>query len=554
VASGSARKSWRWDALRRARAAENLERHALDLGNRRSSSCGLLVSSGTAYMLRVTTEQLDALAFESRVDRARAAQLTGDTGAAVDAYDQALRLWRGDPLADIDDLRLHPAVVDLRRRRAAVITEYARIASTAGLYDRALPHLRALAGWEPLNERAHARLMIALAGSGQQAEALRVYTELQERLDDQLGVVPCAELRDAYDRVLRQEVPASAAVGAGRAAYWRPVYQLPAAPADFTGRASESAGIEAALSPCAGRTGVPVAVVSGMPGAGKTALALHVAHTLRPQFPGGQLWMHLAGTAARPREPGEVLADLLHELGVRASSVPQATRMRAALFRSRLAGRKVLLVADDVASGAQIRPLLPGTAGSAMLMTSRALLALPNGETTVILGELTEAEAVRMLARIVGEGRVAADSGAAVRLVRACGLLPLAIRIAGAKLAARQCWPLSVMADRLTQERNPMDELEIGDLSMRSSIGSSYRALGERARRALRMLGGMGAVSCTEPVVATVLGEPDVAGVVSELVGTSLIVPSGVDGSGEPSYLIHPLVRDFAAERLVYEP
>ena len=440
-------------------------------------------------------------------------------------------------------------MVGLRRRRAAVITEYARIASTAGLYDRALPHLRALAGWEPLNERAHAWLMIALAGSSQQAEALRIYTELRERLDDQLGIVPCAELRDAYDRVLRQEVPAST-VGAGRTAPWRPVYQLPAAPADFTGRASESAGIEAALSPCTGRTGVPVAVVSGMPGAGKTALALHVAHTLRPRFPDGQLWMHLAGTAARPREPGEVLADLLHELGVRASSVPQATRMRAALFRSRLAGRKVLLVADDVASGAQIRPLLPGTAGSAMLMTSRAPLALLNGETTVVLGELTEAEAVRMLARIVGESRVAADPGAAVRVVRACGRLPLAIRIAGVKLAARKRWPLSVMADRLTQQRNPMDELEIGDLSMRASIGSSYRALGQRARQALRMLGGMGAVSCTEPVVATVLGEPDVAGVVSELVGTSLIAPSGVDGSGEPSYLIHPLVRDFAAERL----
>jgi len=525
-------------------------RHALDLGHGQGSSCPLLVSSGTAYMLRVTREQLDALAFESGVDCARALQLTGDTGAAVDAYDQALRLWRGDPLADIDDLQPHPAVAGLTRRRAAVITEYARIASTAGLYDRALPHLRALAGWEPLNERAHAWLMMGLAGSGQQAEALRVYTELRERLDDQLGIVPCAELRDAYDRVLRQEMPAATGVHAGAAGGWQPVYQLPAEPADFTGRAEETVGIEATLTSSPGQTGVPLAVVSGMPGAGKTALALHVAHMVRSRFPDGQLWIPLAGTAALPGDPGEILADLLPVLGVPASSIPQATGTRAALFRSQLAGRKVLIVADDVASPAQIRPLLPGTAGSAMLMTSRAPLALLSGEATVVLGELSEAEAVRMLARAVGTRRIAADPDAAARLVRACGRLPLAIRIVGAKLAARPSWPLSVMADKLTHQRGRLDELEIGELSIRDSILPSYRALGERARRALRMLAGLGQVFCTERVIAEVLGEPDVASVASELVGTSLIVPYGVDSSGEPSYLIHQLVRDFAAERL----
>jgi len=271
---------------------------------------------------------------------------------------------------------------------------------------------------------------------------------------------------------------------------------------------------------------------------------------VRSRFPDGQLWIPLAGTAALPGDPGEILADLLPVLGVPASSIPQATGTRAALFRSQLAGRKVLIVADDVASLAQIRPLLPGTAGSAMLMTSRAPLALLSGEATVVLGELSEAEAVRMLARAVGTGRIAADPDAAVRLVRACGRLPLAIRIVGAKLAARPSWPLSVMADRLTHQRGRLDELEIGELSIRDSILPSYRSLGERARRALRMLAGLGQVFCTERVIAKVLGEPDVASVASELVGTSLIVPSGVDSSGEPSYLIHRLVRDFAAERL----
>lgn len=525
-------------------------RHTLELGGEPGSSRRLLISSGTAYMLRVAGEQLDVLAFESCVDRARASQLAGDTGTAADAYEQALRWWRGEPLADVEDLQSHPAVAALVRRRAVVITEYAQAACAAGLHDRALPHLWALAGWEPLNERAHAQLMIALAGSGQQAEALRVYAEVQQRLDDQLGIVPGAELRDAYDRVLRQDIPASAAARAGAAPGWQPVYQLPAAPADFTGRAHERAFLEAALSTGNGRTGVPLAVVSGMPGTGKTALALHVAHTLRPRFPDGQLWMCLAGTAERPRDPGEVLADLLHMLGVRASLIPQATGMRAALFRSRLAGRKVLLVADDVASGAQIRPLLPGTAESALLMTSRTPLALLSGEVTVALGELAEAEAVGLLARVVGQGRVAADPDAAAGLVRACGLLPLAIRIVGAKLAARPSWPLSVMADRLTHRRGRLDELEIGDLSMRGSILSSYRALGGRAQRALRMLGGMGLASCTETVIAAVLGEPDAASVVSELVHASLIVPSGVDSGGEPRYLIHQFVRDFAAECL----
>jgi len=170
-------------------------RRTLELDGEPGSSHKLLISNGRAYMLRVAKEQLDVLAFENCVDRARAAQLAGDTSTAANAYEQALRWWRGEPLADVEDLQPHPAVADLVRRRSAVITDYARAASAAGLHDRALPHVWALAAWEPLNERAHAQLMIALAGSGQQAEALRVYAEVQQRLDDQLGIVPGPELR-----------------------------------------------------------------------------------------------------------------------------------------------------------------------------------------------------------------------------------------------------------------------------------------------------------------------------------------------------------------------
>jgi DNA-binding SARP family transcriptional activator len=545
-------------------------RRALDPGRSPRDPGGLLASVGTGYRLQVTAGQLDLLGFEQLVGRAGAACSSGDAVAACDLYERALELWQGEPLADVDVLRGHPAVLGLGRRRTAVIAAYAQTAIKVGLQERVLPHLEALTRCEPLNEQAHAQLMLALAGSGQQAAALQLFEELRRRLDDQLGVRPGPELADAHLRVLRQEVPAAAASSnatlatpATTPAVLAPtvlaVCQLPADVADFTGRAQDCARLAALLTPAAdtdtGTTAVPVGVISGPPGVGKTTLALHVAHALRPAFPDGQLFVPL-DSSSRPRQPIAVLDELLRALGVAPAAIPETAGQRAALFRSRLAGRKVLVVVDDAGSPGQVRPLLPGTAGCAVIVTSRNRLAGLGGATMFPLDCLAHGEAVELLGRIAGAERVAAEPAAADGLVAACGRLPLALRITGARLAARPSWPLARLA-RLVADADPrrrLDALAVDDLAVRASVAPSYRALDERARRAFRRLSLVGPQDVAEWVVAALLGEPDAADVVNLLADKSLLTLAGVDPVGEPRYRLHDLLRDYAAERLAEEP
>jgi DNA-binding SARP family transcriptional activator len=305
-------------------------RKILDPGRSSRDSASPVESLGVSYLLRAAAGELDLLAFRDLADRARAAHGRGDWHAACSSYEQALSLWRGRPLAELDMLRDHPAVTGLTGQQTAVIAEYARACFSAGLHERALPHLRALAGREPMNEKAHAQLMIALAGAGQQADALQVFGELRSRLDDQLGVYPGADLADAYERVLRQDFRPAAAGAAGALARVTPgepsppadlpvpgraVFQLPPALPDFTGRAAAVSGLASLLTP-SGSLAVPVAVISGPPGVGKTTLALQVAHVVRHEFPDGQLHADLRGASPGTRDPADILDEMLRGLGV----------------------------------------------------------------------------------------------------------------------------------------------------------------------------------------------------------------------------------------------
>jgi tetratricopeptide (TPR) repeat protein len=295
-------------------------------------------------------------------------------------------------------------------------------------------------------------------------------------------------------------------------------------------------------------------LICGQPGVGKTTLALRVAHAVRPSFPGGQLWAALAGTSARPRDPGEVLGELLRALGVGGTAIPDETSQRAALFRSRLAGRRILLVADDAASSAQVRPLLPGTAGSAVLVTSRTLLAGLHDTARLQLDPFTQSEAVSLLDRLVGSKRTAAEPEAVRELAGACGLMPLAVRIAGAKLAARPAWPVSLLARKMADERRRLDELEVEDLSVRASLALSYEALGDPAKRAFRLLGLLGPVDFADWAVAALIEEPGAAELVAELVDRCLLTSLGVDAAGQARYRLHDLLRDYANELLREDP
>jgi DNA-binding SARP family transcriptional activator len=546
-------------------------RRALELDRTSRGSEAMLESVGSSYLLRATAEQLDLLAFREWAERARAAHSGGDLRAACEQFEKALVLWRGSPLMELDLLRGHAAVAGLVGRQVAVIVEYAEAAFGVGLHDHVLPHLRALATRDPLNEKAHAQLMIALASTGHQAAALQVFDELRHRLDDQLGVYPGAELAEAHQRVLRQGLSRLADGAAGRAISTsangrvkelcpglpagerRPVCQLPPALSDFTGRTAEVAHLTSLLTPAPDRIGLPVAVISGPPGVGKTALALQVAHLTRHEFPDGQLHVELAGSAPLPRDPAEILGEMLRALGLDGSAIPDSAVERAALFRSMTAEQKILVMADDAGSVDQVRPLLPGTAGCAVIVTSRARLGGLAGAHLRHLEPLPDPDAIEMLCRIVGHQRVAVEAEASQKLVVSCGRLPLAMRIVGAKLATRPSWPIRRIADVVADQRRRLDELTLDDLAFRASVMPSYEALDERARRAFRRLGLLWPADVAEWVIAALLGEQEASDVVNQLVDKSLLMPTGTDATGEPRYRLHDLLHDYAAEQVERE-
>jgi tetratricopeptide (TPR) repeat protein/transcriptional regulator with XRE-family HTH domain len=338
---------------------------------------------------------------------------------------------------------------------------------------------------------------------------------------------------------------------ADRAGESRPVpMELPADLPDFTGRLAYRAALEAQL--CARDSAAPaIAVICGMAGAGKTALAVHAAHRIRDYYPDGQLYLHLAGMSEQPVRPRDALGQLLRSLGVDGGAIPDGIEERAALYRSHLATRRILVFADDAASADQVRPLVPGTSAAALIVTSRTRLAALAGARLHQLEPFRAEEAVQLLRELVGAHRVDADPEVAGRLVANCGNLPLAIRIAGARLASGLRADLADLAARLADERLRLGELAVGDIAVRSSLELSYRALPPVPRAALGRLATRGLSRCTTWMVAALAGV-DLAGaerVVDGLLAANLLADAGADGAGTRVFALHDLVRDYARER-----
>lgn len=337
------------------------------------------------------------------------------------------------------------------------------------------------------------------------------------------------------------------------------LHQLPSAIADFTGRDAEVRELCALLERDPAATGTSrVLSVAGLGGVGKTALAVHVAQLVRDQFYEGQLYVELHGAGPAPRRPDEVLAQLLLALGV--TAIPDGLEERAALYRSMLDGRRVLILLDDAADEAQVRPLLAG-AGCAHLVTSRTRLLGLEGARTVVLDVLGAVESTALLGRIAGADRVAGQR-AVERIGAACGGLPLAIRIAAARLAARPHWAPATLADLLDDERERLDELKAGDLEVRASFGLSYQMLDEAQRYAFRALSLLDAPDFPGWVLAALLGTGDRAtdhavrrarALTEQLVDAQLLQISGLDGAGQARYRIHDLLRVYGRERAFAE-
>ena len=493
---------------------------------------GLRVEHGPlGYRLCVEPAELDLLVFRAAVADG---QRAGDALAASGHYRRALAQWRGPVLAGLHVPPLDADVARLESERLAVFEDCVDAELTAGRHGELTGELQAMITEHPLRERLAAQLMIALHRAGRQGDSLEIYRRLRTTLVEELGVEPGAEVRRVHAAVLRGEDP----VPRMPPPVW-PVCQLPPDIADFTGRDAELAELTAVLGSGAG---VPVAVLSGEPGAGKSTLAVRAAHRLRARFPDGQLYVPLGG-----REIGEVLADLLRALGVPGPAVPDDVRARTAVFRGRLTDRRVLVVLDDAGDPEHVRALLPGTPGCAVLVTSRQRLSGLAGAHRLSLGPLSDAEATELLNRLAG-ARVARERADAGRIIAACARLPLALRIAGSRLAIRPHLRLGELADRLEDEVRRLDELTVSDLAVRSSIALSHEGLRPPARRAFRLLGQCRLVDLPAWAVTTLIGEPDADEAVEELVEASLLEAREPDATGEGRYRMHDLVRLYAAE------
>ncbi|OLR91399.1 hypothetical protein BJP25_00715 [Actinokineospora bangkokensis] len=513
---------------------------------------GALVTRAPGYLLDLADADTDLGAFEGHLAAARRAERAGDDAGAVRAYEAALALWRGPAFGGVDAGFARVRADGLAEERLAAEEGRARAGLALGRARELTEPLRRLVAAHPLREEARGLLMRALVGIGRQVDALAVYREGRKHLLDELGIEPGEALRDLHARVLAGELAPQAAPAPVAAA---PVPRtLPPDVPDFTGRAA----VLGRLLEVGGRRHdrTPIVVVSGAGGAGKSALAVHAAHRLRAEYPDGQLWADLRG-AERELGAFEVLGRFLTAFGVSGSDLPGTEASRAELFRSAVAGRRVLLVLDNARGEHQVRPLLPGEPGCLVLVTSRSRLTGLAGAVPVELGFFDTGVATEMLAKVVGEHRVAAQRAQAERIADLCGGVPLAIRAAAARLLARPHWPLRSLADRLADERRRLDELAVGDLAIRSSLGVVYDELTARQRRAFHLLAVLDLPDFGWWAAVPLLDLPpaDAEDVVEQLVDLRLLDVAGVDALGRVRYRFHDLVQLFGAERaLADEP
>ncbi|MFD7595616.1 BTAD domain-containing putative transcriptional regulator [Kitasatospora sp. NPDC059812] len=537
-----------------------------------------IVTDGAGYRLVADDARVDHRLFASRV--AAAADL--DAAQAVPRLREALELWRGPALDGLPGLVFAALATGLEEQRMAVLERLYELELEAGRHREVAAELTGLVADFPLRDRLVRQLLTALHRSGRHGDGLEAYRRHASRLSEDLGLDPTPEAQ-ALQRALLLPCPAptpSPAPTARPTPTARPDRTAPttgaapaAAPADprpeqlpsdlsvFVGRAPELLILDRVLAtgePGARPTAAPCAVITGAAGVGKSVLALHWAHLTRERFPDGRLFADLRGwSAAGPRSPHGVLAAFLRALGVTAESIPAQLDEASALYRSLLAGRRMLVVLDDAAGPEHVRPLLPGGSGCAVVITSRDRLTglvAREGAHRVALDGFTPTEGQALLARILGADTAGtadtaeAQRQAGARLLDACGHLPLALGIAAAQLRDRPQRDLVAFADELASSTDRLGALEAdGDdrSSLRSAFGLSYQALDPAARRLFRRLGLFPGVDISAPVAATLsaYAVDECDRLLGRLTTAHLLA--------EPSrgrYRFHDLLKLFAAE------
>ncbi|MFI5663992.1 BTAD domain-containing putative transcriptional regulator [Streptomyces sp. NPDC051684] len=510
---------------------------------------GVLETEAGGYALRTRPDALDLAAAEELGSRAERARQAADLCLARTLVNEALDLWDGEPLAHVPGPHAETERARLEEWRLQLLETRLDMDLEQGCHAEAISALTALTADHPLRERLRELLMLALYRSGRQAEALAVYADTRRLLADELGVDPRPGLSELQQRILQADpslAEPSAQPPEPTQTPQRPA-QLPATVPDFTGRASFVTELGDTLAAASSESGagsvMAVSAVAGIGGVGKTTLAVHVAHAARAAFPDGQLYVDLQGTSPRPAEPETVLGSFLRALGTADSAIPESLEERSALFRSTLDGRRTLVLLDNARDAAQVRPLLPGTAGCAALITGRVRMVDLVGAHLVDLDVMSPDEALLLFTRIVGEERMTSERKAALDVVAACGFLPLAIRIAASRLAARRTWTVSVLAAKLADERRRLDELQAGDLAVKATFELGYGQLEPAQSRAFRLLGLADGPDISLAAASAVL-DLDIES--TEDVLESLVDTSLLESAAPGRYRYHDLVRLYA--------
>ncbi|WP_394620695.1 BTAD domain-containing putative transcriptional regulator [Lentzea sp. JNUCC 0626] len=479
-----------------------------------------LVTVPGGYRLKVPDAEVDVEVFQRRCAAGDEALKQGEHAQAVSHYGEALELWRGPALDGLTvGPRLEAELTLLQERRLTVAEQHARLAIELGQGERLIAELRRLTKQFPLREQLWLQLMHALHRANRPAEALRTFEDVRVLLADQLGTDPGSDLRALHAKLLRGDEPRPA------------LNTLPRDVADFTGRTAE---IERLTRAVTGKAAVVISAIDGMPGVGKTTLAVHLAHRL--EYPDGQLFVDLhAHTAGRaPVEPTDALDVLLRALGL--EEIPVGLDERAAMWRGELSTRRLLVVLDNAVSADQVRPLLPGVPGSLVLVTSRARLTELEGTSTLTLDVLSEEEALQLFATIVGDERGTDD--AARQVVELCGRLPLAVRLAAGRLRSRPTWTTAHLATRLREGR--LSELD-------AVFALSFGQLPAAHQRLFCLLGLHHGTDLDVHQAAALgdLGVLECDGMLEDLVDVHLLEATTVG-----RYRMHDLLRQYAQSKV----
>jgi DNA-binding SARP family transcriptional activator/tetratricopeptide (TPR) repeat protein len=518
---------------------------------------GPLSTRGRGYQMLTEDGDLDTAVFDRLVDTGTRSLAEGRLEPGVAALSDALRLWQGPALADVPSGPTVAAEVDRLEQRRLTAAE-ARMGALLDLGHHAdvVDDLRRLAERNLLRERLHGHLMVALYRCGRRSDALAAYQRARTALVTELGVEPGPYLRE-LQRAILAGAPVPDGPGAGLPLVTRLVpAQLPPDVAGFTGRVDAVSWLDRWRATVDGAAGVAVAMVTGPAGVGKTALATRWSHRLRDAFPDGQLYVNLRGHAvAPPVAPVEALAGFLSSLGLAADRIPSTVDQAAAVYRSLLADRRVLVVLDDARDADQVRPLLPGGAGPVVIVTSRNRLhglVARDGARRLDLDILSPADAEGLLVGVVGADRVRGQAEATAELARLCGRLPLALRIAAANLVGHPGTTVADYAARLaTGDRLALLEVP-GDpgSGVRVAFGQSYTGLPAPARRLFRRLGVTPCLDLTAATAGRLLDPDDpAADAVLDTLATAHLVTEHAPGR----YAVHDLLRLYAAERAAAE-